>query len=133
MTHMERTSEYEMLETALEVAGMAWWWMELPSGTVFFSPNKAKMLERDPADFFHYSSFVDLVHPEDRDRIMQTMQDHLDGKTDQYETIYRIMKQDGSYMQFYDKGKIVGRKNSEIYVAGVVIDTAGFTVLQQDT
>lgn len=119
-------TELGNLETALEAAGIAWWWMELPSGVVFFSPNKAKMLDRDPSDFMHYKSFTDLVHPDDYERIMQDMRNHLEGKVDTYETSYRIKAKDGSYKKFYDRGKIVSRKNGETVVAGVVIDATNY-------
>ena len=114
----------DQLETALEAAGIAWWWMELPSGTVFFSPNKTNMLGRRQEDFFHYKHFVDIVNPDDQARIMKAMQDHLEGKTPLYETVYRIKKKNGKYATFYDRGKIISEKSGEKVVAGIVFDTA---------
>lgn len=111
-----------MLETALEASGLAWWWMELPSGAIFFSPNKTKMLDREKQDFFHYTHFTDLVHEDDRGHIMQDMMDHIAGKVPLYETTYRIRAKDGSYRRFYDRGKIVARKGNEVSLAGVVFD-----------
>ncbi len=114
--------EFDQLETALDAAGMAWWWMELPSGAIFFSPNKTKMLGREAEDFFHYKSFTDLVHPDDYEPMMKAMTDHIEGKAELYETTYRIKASDGTYKQFYDKGKIVMRKGKEISIAGIVMD-----------
>lgn len=111
---------------AMEAAGLAWWWMELPSGVVFFSPNKAKMIDRDPDDFVHYKNFTRLVHPDDYERMMQDMRDHLDGKTKLYETTYRIKDKKGAYRRFYDRGKIVGAKDGEIMLAGFVFDITDF-------
>lgn len=114
--------ELARLEKALEVAGVAWWWMEMPSGTVFFSEAKTKMLNRSKEDFFHYSAFTKLVHPDDYDAMMASMKDHMMGKSDVYEALYRIKHADGTYKRFYDKGTIVSRKGEEIEMAGVVID-----------
>src|SRR6476660_4777829 len=101
-------SELLKFETAMEAIGLAWWWMEYPSGVIFCSPNKAKMLGRDPADFVHYKNFTDLVHPDDYERIMQDMRNHIQGTAELYETKYRIKHANGEYIQFFDRGKIVG-------------------------
>ena len=85
--------EFAMLEDAIEAGGMAWWIMELPSGVVFFSPNKIKLLgytEKEVSKFVHYSNFTDLVHPDDYEKCMKAMKDHIEGKTKLYETQYRI-------------------------------------------
>lgn len=118
--------ELEKFEIAMEAVGLAWWWMELPSGVLFASPNKAKMLGYDPDNFVHYSKFTDLVHPDDYERIMQDMQNHLEGKSDIYETSYRIRHKDGHYITFFDRGKIIGKKDHEVIVAGFVFDQAQY-------
>lgn len=125
MNHYGQGNELDMLEDALEAGGMAWWVMELPSGVVFFSPNKIRMLgytEKDVSKFVHYSNFTDIVHPEDFEKCMKTMRDHIEGKASMYETQYRIKHVDGSYIKLYDRGRIVGRKGSEITVAGIVLN-----------
>ena len=114
--------ELEKFEIAMEAIGLAWWWMELPSGVLFSSPNKARMLGYEPDGFYHYTSFTSLVHPDDVDRIMQDMRDHLDGKVDSYETSYRIQAKNGEYVQFFDRGKIVGQRDGEVIIAGFVFD-----------
>ncbi|MFZ1812115.1 MAG: PAS domain-containing protein [Candidatus Saccharimonadales bacterium] len=118
---MNYHDEHEMLELALEAGGMAWWRMELPTGTVFFSENKTRMLGRSKQDFYHYTDFTKLVHPDDYEPMMQAMQNHLDGKTTTYETTYRIRHADGTYLTFFDKGRVVSRKDGEIVIAGIVM------------
>ncbi|HYH75323.1 MAG TPA: PAS domain-containing protein [Candidatus Saccharimonadales bacterium] len=124
--HFGDGRELDKFEIAMEATGLAWWWMELPSGAVFFSPNKAQMIGRNPADFMHYKDFTDLVHPDDYEKAMQAMRDHLEGKKELYETTYRIKHQDGSYVQFYDRGQIVGREEGKIVLAGFVFDVVKF-------
>ncbi len=119
MTH---TDDLEVFELALEAAGMAWWMMEMPSGVIFFSPNKVKMLHRNAEDFVHYTSFTDLIHPEDYQPMMDAMQDHLHGKKDIYETTYRIKMKNGNYKRFYDRGRIVKKYGGDITIAGMVFD-----------
>ena len=123
--------ELERLEVALEAAGVAWWQMELPSGVIFYSPNKAAMLDRRDEQFLHYQDFVKLVHPDDQDRIMQDMRNHLEGKADLYETAYRIKKKDGTYARFYDRGRIVARQGDEVTVSGIVLDIPSFDSMKK--
>lgn len=119
--------ELTRFETAMEATGLAWWWMELPSGIVFFSPNKAKMLGYKPDKFVHYTNFTELVHPDDYQPMMQAMRDHLEGKSAVYETKYRIKHKDGTYRKFYDRGQIVGKKDGQTLLAGFVFDTKQFS------
>lgn len=122
--------ELDMLQDALEAGGIAWWMMEYPAGTVFFSPNKIKMLgyEEHEADrFIHYTHFTDLIHPDDYEPAMNAMRALLTGEKDMYETKYRIQTknfaQDGRYVVYYDKGKVVGRNNKgELAIAGIVLN-----------
>jgi PAS domain S-box-containing protein len=126
--YINPVDDFNRLSDAMGAAGMAWWEIELPSGVVFFGNNKAAMIGRDPSEFVHYKNFTDLVHPDDHDHTMRAMTDHLEGKTDYYETKYRIMHKDGHYVTFYDRGKIVQRSaDGEIKIAGIVLNVAEIT------
>jgi PAS domain S-box-containing protein len=123
-------NESSMIEDALEAGGMAWWLMELPSGAVFFSPNKLKLIgykESDASKFVHYSAFTNLLHPDDHDKTMKAMRDHIDGIADIYEAKYRIKSSNGEYVHLYDRGRIVAKKGKDIAVAGIVIDLTKYS------
>lgn len=126
MIFYENVDELQLLNDAIEAGGMAWWLMEYPSGAVFFHPNKIKMLgytQNDMDAFVHYTSFTDLVHPDDHAAAMKSMMDHLTGKAEKYEVTYRIKTKDGAHIKFHDRGRIVARnKKGEVAVAGVVMD-----------
>jgi PAS domain-containing protein len=62
---------------------------------------------------------------------MQDMRDHLEGRKALYETSYRIQAKDGSYTRFYDRGKIVGERDGEILLAGIVMDITTFNFTQR--
>lgn len=122
--------ELDMLQDAMEASGIAWWMMDYPAGTVFFAPNKVKMLgyeEYEADKFIHYTHFTDLIHPDDYPGAMAAMRGLLDGSSDTYETKYRIktkhFETTGEYVTYYDKGKIVGRNNKgELAIAGIVLN-----------
>lgn len=117
------------ISDAMFSADMAWWEMELPSGAVFFHPNKASMLGYKPDKFVHYTHFTDLLHPDDYEQAMQAMRDHMTGKAKIYETKYRIKHADGTYRTFYDKGKIVQKRGDEIRIAGMVFNLDSMAAL----
>ncbi|PTD94891.1 hypothetical protein C9439_00170 [archaeon SCG-AAA382B04] len=114
----------ERLEGAMEAGDFAWWEMELPSGEVVFNETKAKILGYSPEKFEHYTDFTDLLHPEDQDRAMKAMKNHLEGRKKRYEVEYRIQKKSGNYKWFRDIGRITeeGEKDDYRKVTGVVID-----------
>jgi len=98
-----------------------WWQMELPSGNVFFGDTKTNMLGRCESDFNHYSDFTNIVHPDDYEKTMQIMRDHLEGKKDLYEVVYRIKHKNGDYLTFYDCGKIINREGEKTTLMGFVV------------
>lgn len=112
------------LELAMQVANMAWWEMDLSTGTVSFEKRKAEMLGYSPEKFKHYDDFIVLVHPEDYERTMDAMRSHLDGSSDKYEVEYRIKTISGEYKWFYDVGSVTKRdsEGKPLIVSGLALD-----------
>ena len=110
----------EKFDKAVLKREATWWQMELPSGSVYFGDAKAEMLGFPEDNFKYYQDFTKLVHPDDYERIMSDMREHLDGKKPIYETKYRIKNKEGDYISFYDCGKIISQKNGVIKLMGFV-------------
>lgn len=87
---------------------VAWWQMELPSGNVQFSENKARMLGYPAEWFTHYTDFTELLHPDDLEPAMAAMRRCLEG-TDQYHVDYRIKTATGEYIWCNDIGVVTSR------------------------
>ena len=115
---------YSRIDLTMMATNIAWWEMELPSGKVAFHRRKTDMLGYEPDGFKHYEDFTNLLHPDDHDKAMQAMRDHLEGKKEKYETEYRIRTKSGEYKWFRDIGSVVEKTKdgSEIKVAGIVIN-----------
>jgi PAS domain S-box-containing protein len=100
--------------------------MHVKTGKVIFNENKVKMLGLEMSDFkdVNYKAFMNLVHPDDYDRVMKSMRDHLEGKIDAYDVEYRIRAKNGNYKWYYDRGSIVSFDSNKkpLVVKGVVID-----------
>ncbi len=112
------------LELAMQTADMAWWEMEITTGRVNFDKRKSEMIGFPADNFKHYTDFTALLHPEDYDQAMKSMKNHIEGKTEKYETEYRILTNTGEYKWFYDIGSVVRRDRNglPLNVVGFVID-----------
>lgn len=110
------------LEATMIAGNMAWWELELPSGKVNFNANKTEMLGFSAENFIHYSHFTNLVHPDDFEPMMESMRNHIAGKTDRYSAEYRIRTAKGNYIWFYDIGRVYEQKNGSTLINGIVID-----------
>ena len=103
---------HDRLEGAMEAGDIAWWEMDCLTGAVTFSARKAAMLGYPPEKFSHYTDFTALLHPDDHERAMQAMRDHLDGYAPRYEVEYRIRAADGTYRWFSDTGGVTERDDA---------------------
>lgn len=117
-------SNNSRIELAMKAANMAWWEMDFATGKVTFDKRKTEMLGYSSEKFKHYTDFVDLVHPEDREGAMNAMRGYINGSFDKYEIEYRILTKSGEYKWFYDIGSIVKRDSTglPLSIAGLVID-----------
>lgn len=67
--------------------------------------------------------WLDLIHPEDRNRVRDARRVHLEGLTDQWNVQYRIRAQDGSWRWVVDQGRLLpGERDQPLRMAGVYID-----------
>jgi PAS domain S-box-containing protein len=112
------------IKLAMESANMAWWEMDITTGNVKFDKRKAEMLGYQPEQFKHYKDFMALVHPDENEKAMNAMREHIQGIKDKYEVEYRILTQNGDYMWFYDIGSITKKDENgkPIKVVGLVLN-----------
>jgi len=112
------------INLAIDAVNMAWWELNLTNGAVIYHKRKAEMLGYEPDMFKHYQDFMNLVHPEDYERAMDAMRDHMSGKAQTYEVEYRIKTVQGNYLWFQDAGTITKRDENgrPLKIIGFVID-----------
>jgi PAS domain S-box-containing protein len=96
------------LELALEGAYEGMWDWNIQTGDVVFSDIWAEMLgynleEIEP----HVNSWDILLHPDDKEKTLADIQQHLDGKTTRYESEHRLKTKSGDYKWILDRGQIV--------------------------
>lgn len=136
---LERIKNLEMLtqellnekeqETRLEYAwtgNLGHWYWNIKTNEVTFNSLKVTTLGYDKSEIpehVTYQFFTDKLHPEDYQKAMDAMRDHIYGKADIYEVEYRIKAKDGTFKWYYDRGRITQYDNGKpAFLAGIVFD-----------
>lgn len=137
---IERIKELEYFNEALkeeknqeELLTFPWagnlghWYWNVKTNSVVGNDQKVLALNYDKEDIpkeIGFEFFTSKLHPEDYERVMDNMRDHLLGNTDAFEVEYRIKTKNGSWKWYYDRGKITKRddNNEPVLLAGIVFD-----------
>ena len=137
---IERIKELEYFNEALkeeknqeELLKFPWagnlghWYWNVKTNSVVGNDQKVLALNYDKEDIpkeIGFEFFTSKLHPEDYERVMDNMRDHLLGNTDAFEVEYRIKTKNGSWKWYYDRGKITKRddNNEPVLLAGIVFD-----------
>lgn len=102
-----------------------WKWL-YAENKVFFNALKARTIgyEAEEIGQIGFEFFTSKLHPDDYDRVMDNMRQHLTGKTDAYEVEYRIMHREGYYLWYYDRGIVTKRDKDgkPLQLEGIVFD-----------
>ncbi len=99
-----RASE-ERWHLAVEGSALSIWDWNVTTGQVFRT-NRWYELRGLPENEVSSApeAWSDQIHPDDRDRVLTTMADHLAHKTAFYQQEYRIQCKDGAYIWILDRG-----------------------------
>jgi PAS domain S-box-containing protein len=83
--------------------------IDIKSGETITSPEYARMLGYDPADFRETTaSWINRMHPEDQGPTAQLYLQHIQGKVPEYHAEYRLRTRAGDWIWVLSIGKIVG-------------------------
>ncbi|MDD3747150.1 MAG: diguanylate cyclase [Anaerostipes sp.] len=147
---LERINELELLngqllmereqDTKLEygwTGNLGHWYWNVKTNSVTFNPLKITTLGYEKSEIpenVTYQFFTDKLHPEDYQKTMDVMMDHLYGKVNVYEVEYRIQTKDGDYKWYYDRGKITkyDEDGKPLFLAGIVFDITEKKRLQEE-
>ncbi|MCW2309624.1 PAS domain S-box-containing protein [Rhodobium gokarnense] len=95
----------ERLALATDASGIGLWDHNLETSTVWWSDRFKNLLGIDDKDFTgDLDAFTTRLHPEDADRIMEAMRQHLEDGVP-YEEVYRLRRADGTYLWVEARGE----------------------------
>lgn len=118
--HELRQAE-ERFELALYTSQAGLWDWNIKTGEMYTSPDRKEILDYREEDGLHgVSALQGVIHPDDQDEVLQVLNDHLTGKTDEYLIEYRIKDRQGNWKWFLDRGRVVERdeKNMPVRMTG---------------
>ncbi len=102
-----------------------WYWL-YDKNEVHFNAKKTLHIGYDPNTIGQvgFEFFTSKLHPDDYERVMQNMRDHLSGKRDAYEVEYRIQHKEGHYVWYHDRGVVTLRdeQGKPLLLQGIVFD-----------
>ncbi len=103
----------ERLELALEGADLGLWDWACDTGRVVYNRRWAEMLGYDLSELDPYgTTWEELLHPDDRPRVMASLQQHLEGETPLYQAEFRLRAKNGEWRWVLGRGKVVERGES---------------------
>lgn len=74
-----------------------------------------------------------LVHPDDIAEAREIFRKHIDGETPVYETVYRMLSNDGEWHYIQDKGKVVewDKEGNPLRATGIQLDITPLKLYEQ--
>jgi PAS domain S-box-containing protein len=122
-----RQSE-ERLELALNAANEGTWDLDVATGHLHFSHQWERLFgykeEDAPRDIDAWQA---LIHPDDKERVLQAMVEHMQGKTPYYKAEYRILSHSGEWIWVLGQGQVVKKDQDgkPVRVTGITQDITG--------
>jgi PAS domain S-box-containing protein len=114
----ERTAELLKSEERWQLASQAandgiWDW-NIETGVTYRSDRWRTILGMSPnINDEEEINWIDLIHPDDRDRLVQLQADYLAQRTPEYRPEYRMRCQDGSYRWILTRAKALWNEKGE--------------------
>lgn len=110
---LELEATVERLTLVLESTQYGFWDWNCETNEVYYSPQWARLLEYEPAEVEPNASFfLNLVHPDDLQRVMSSIEIHFANLEPWKQLEVRLRTKSGGYRWFLDRGKLVNRDES---------------------
>jgi PAS domain S-box-containing protein len=133
ITNLRR--QQERLHLVIEGASLGTWDWNVVTGDVVFNDHWARMLGYEPHELApNVASWDQLLHPDDRDRVYQTLNEHLAGAASEYRCEARLRRKDGTWAWILDVGRVLERDaaGAPVRAAGVHMDVSTTRTLERE-
>jgi PAS domain S-box-containing protein len=92
------------------------WDWDIRSGEVFFSPRWKSMVGYEDEELpNNFSAFEKLLHPDDHDRVMATLNEYLSNQSPRYSVEFRFRHKDGSWRWILARGRALRDADGKPY------------------
>jgi PAS domain S-box-containing protein len=104
-----RRSE-ESYRLAMEAVQDGVWDWDVQSGQVQYSKGWSRILGEEEMDGIKtFSTWVERIHPDDKPKMLETLDAHLDRKTAEWSGEHRLRHANGSWLWVIGRGRVVAR------------------------
>ncbi|MBL1140507.1 MAG: PAS domain S-box protein [Proteobacteria bacterium] len=101
----------ERFSLAMQGANDGLWDWDIESNEVYYSPRWKSMLGYSEEEVQHkFSEWERLVDPDDKNRVQSEIDAYLKGKTEKYETEFKMLHKDGQYRDILSRAFAVKDK-----------------------
>ncbi|MBS3753363.1 MAG: GAF domain-containing protein [Anaerolineales bacterium] len=98
----------ERLSLVMEGINDGIWDWHIPSDNVYYSPRWKSMLGYEDQDLPNrFETWKELVHPEDREIALETIQEYIAGERSTYRLEHRLKHKNGSYRWILARGQVI--------------------------
>ena len=108
---------------ALDGSSNGVWDRNVVTGEIYYGENWYRTLgyENDSSE---EPFFENLLHPDDRERVLVQLEDHVQGKSPRYEAEYRVYNKAGGWQWILSRGQAVTRdkQGRALRIIGTLID-----------
>lgn len=95
------------LEETLRSGNIGLWDWDMRSDTVLFSSEWKTQVGLSPdAELLGYPSWEDRLHPEDRQGAIDRLHDYLEGRAEEYVSLFRFRHENGTYRWIRAQGRV---------------------------
>lgn len=100
----------ERFRLAMEATSDGLWDWDIGTGTGYFSPGCFRMLGYEPDEFaMTIPIWYDLIHPEDRERMVTAKTDCIENRTGSFSATFRMQHKSGRWVWILGRGKALRR------------------------
>ncbi|EFI36320.1 PAS/PAC sensor signal transduction histidine kinase [Desulfonatronospira thiodismutans ASO3-1] len=103
----------ERFSLAMQATRDGLWDWDVTTGEVYFSPGYARMLGYDSTEVPpHVQTWLDLIHPEDKEKAYQANLDCINNLVDSFEVEFRMQAKNRDWVWILGRGSAVRRDES---------------------
>lgn len=131
----ELKASEERYQLAMDGAEIGTWDWNIETNDVVFNDTYIRMLGYAPGSFPPiYMGWEALVHPDDKDHTLKALTEHLEGRSDDYETEFRMLTADKKWKWMLARGKVFRRdeRGNPLRAVGIQIDLSDRKETEQE-
>ena len=107
---LARQESEQRFNYVVEATADGIWDWDIQTNVVYFSPQWIRLLGYGREDISPSPEFFfDILHPDDRSRVTEALQTHLEGRSPVKQLEVRLRQKSGEYRWYFDRGKVVIR------------------------